>query len=385
MTYDPLVGDGTDYRRRARGAAHICRDTKSFHPLIQYSSRTCALLLIDIDRASISKHQPGMACDSPSRRRSAKHEYDSDHIGPPPRPRQPQEAPPPYDSPNDSSDRRSILKGSSVTPKRQARVRDPSPVESVVGEYVRHRDGKVDFKPPRPRGVRKPQELEARDNIGAPPVHSRRDGYESDEGPPKRGGKQGRRSRGDVLDGYDLPERPRNRSMSEYAGPAAVGAVAGAATGYPGARRSRRPPPESRRQRYDDPEDDYPARGARRPRNPPDPYDDRGYASDRPRRASRWDPDDDVTYADLAPRRCPPRARYEEDDYYDDRRAPPMRSRSIQEADPRLAGGRPGGKEDWKQQGIGLFKAHAMPVIRQEGGRFVRKELGKFLAERAGR
>lgn len=315
----------------------------------------------------------------------------------PRRPRPPRATPPLRDERESSGKRR-------VPPKeavsfREASSGDDDDTETVVGEYVRHRDGRIDFKPTRTEGSKKhPPDFDDRKAARKKEIRARRDDYEVDEAEALRAAKRDKGVRHDPLDHYDLPDRTRPPLASENsvpAGPAAA-ATAGAATvgalgGYAAAnsRKARRPPPEATRRRHDDYDDDYPPPRSRRPRRPPpDIYDDPGYASERPRRVARRDLDDDYASDRGPPRRSGGAARYDrrlryDDDLYDDM-GPPRRSRSARVGDRRPVGA-PVDKADWKQQGIGLFKTHAMPVIRQEGGRFVRKELTKFLAQQGGR
>lgn len=293
----------------------------------------------------------------------------------------------------------------------QVRVQEPDANDSdgsIEGHYVRHRDGRVDFIPDdKSRRGGNPRDLERKNGPDNRRFRDKRNGYESDEGEQLR---RERRRRADDdaparmppangSNNYDLPERPRRRPDRGDVDPVAAGA-GGAAAGYGAARSSRRPPPD----RNDDPYDDEPPR-ARRPRPRPrstaydeDPrYHERGYDSERPRRRrSAWDDED----PDLPPRRSarPPRDPYDDprprrryadddDDYYDaaPRRSNTMSGRSRRSRyddprdprDPRAAA--PGGA-DWKNQGMELFKTHAMPVIRQEGGRMIRKQLQNFIA-----
>ncbi|KAI9671451.1 MAG: hypothetical protein M1831_004360 [Alyxoria varia] len=235
--------------------------------------------------------------------------------------------------------------------------------ETVFGEYVRHGDGKIDYMP-----------------------------------------KSSRRSRRKKFAARE--EKDRERSPMEQAQGVALpvaGALAGATAGYAASHsRDPVPPRGPGPKRYDDDEDDRPPPRSRKPRRPPPDMDrDRDYDSDAPRRAPRWYPDDDDRSnvgprpsRRPPPRRPPPRPAYDDprydDRFYDDEyppRRPRRRRASYGDRDRPPGRGPPPPKGNWKKQardqGMGMFKEHAVPVIRREGGRIVTQELGKFLAKQA--
>jgi hypothetical protein len=43
-----------------------------------------------------------------------------------------------------------------------------------------------------------------------------------------------------------------------------------------------------------------------------------------------------------------------------------------------------GGGKDWQKEASAAFLTYAMPMIKKEGTRYVKKELQKFLASRGG-
>ena len=347
---------------------------------------------------------------NPRPRRDYDADYDDDlsptrSARPPPRPRPSRASPPPLDS-EVPPKRKSAMRDPSKRRERsrstsQVRLHAPSTAsdsdETIIGEYVRHRNGKIDYEPKSSRksASKKLPDLEEKTSDRNRTFRARRDNIELDEGEQLRGGlakapsrrSPGRRPPEDV---ETLPER--SKGPSNIAGPVA-GAVAGAAAGYAAQpRRSHGPPPEAGRRRYDDRDiDPRPPPRSTRPRRPPPEADrDRGYDSDRPRRAPRWGPDDDdLSYVDRRPTRRPKARGAYDDPRYDDRRyddrVPPRRDARrraySQDRAPRVP---PQAAKDWKHQGMGLFKEHAVPIIRREGGRMVRQELGKFLAQKAG-
>ncbi|KAK3044569.1 hypothetical protein LTS18_000923, partial [Coniosporium uncinatum] len=122
-------------------------------------------------------------------------------------------------------------------------------------------------------------------------------------------------------------------------------------------------PPRPRRDERD--------RSRRRP--PPSRYpeeDDRYYSDDRDYRRR----DDGLRRARS---QRGPRDRYSDDrDRYDDRDRPRQRGRGGQL--PNI----PGIKLDkeWQKQGAEMFMTYAMPTIKREGGKYLMKNMHKFLS-----
>lgn len=298
----------------------------------------------------------------------------------------------------------------------QVRIRDTSPDDdsdgSVDGRYIRHRDGRVEFVPEGGSGSRSNRrqvDLEQKTAARNRDFRAKRDGYESDEGEMLRGSRRAdhrtsRRLEDDVSYGRDVnpPHRPKGHGSRRSD---SVDDIAAAAVGgMTAARRRRDEAYGNGRRRYDD--DDR----RRGPRVRDDRYEDRGYASDRPGRSSRYDRDGaidrdsrrrpDPYQSDARrPRAHDPalRARYDDDPYYDRRgeRGGLQRSRSERVTRDRhgdhLRGsdrygshdsraGSKGGNQDWKKQAGAMFMTTAMPVIRREGTKFVKKELESYLA-----
>lgn len=273
--------------------------------------------------------------------------------------------------------------------KERPRLRSPPSDETISGRYVKHRNGKVDFIPDRAH------DLEHKNSESNRQFRGKRDGYESEEGMQLRkervgGGKPRPRRRVPVDSDDENGIGPKTTAaLGAGAGAAATAAAAGGAAATA---RRRRPPPLD----YDD------RRPAPRRRGY---YDDEGYETEAPPRRARWDLDDDDMYAGgrrrppprVAPATMPmrPRRYADDDDYYDPRPPPDMRrARSERRPPPRddyysdrdRRGSRRGGppaaeKKDWKKD----LMAEAMPVVKREGGRFLKKELGNFLAQQAAR
>lgn len=324
---------------------------------------------------------------------------------------------------------RSALKDPSRdAPRSNSRVRvsddiagdtDDSDTGSIVGQYVKHRDGRIEYTPTPGANKRnsaragagaRPRDLEKKTDPSHRDFRERRDGYGSDEGDAlkdarrrsgRRGGglsdddgnrvyrdgdtlKQSRRkpkSRGDNDDDDDDDAPPYSRGSGRdgrgYGEDAAL-AGAGAAAGYAGARAARR---GGARGNYDD---DYraPPRSSRRP---DDRGYDRGYDSERPRRGGYADDDS------LARRRGggggsdryrAPVSRYDDDRRYPDRA--PQRSKSDRrpryDDDDDRRGARGGRAADSGKLDLNsLFQQHAMPIIKREGPRLAMKQLNKFL------
>lgn len=167
-------------------------------------------------------------------------------------------------------------------------------------------------------------------------------------------------------DGYERRPRPRPRFEDDPE-------VAYASGGRSGGRRDR----------YDDGYDDYRRRDKR----------DDGYRSDRDRRGGLAPPRPkyDAYYSDSREDRAYPRPRDRDRDdrrsradYYDSRDRDRYRDdyygRDRRDRDRR-------GKnksEDWQKQAGVLFTTYALPVIKREGTKFVKKELQNFLQKRGG-
>jgi hypothetical protein len=170
-------------------------------------------------------------------------------------------------------------------------------------------------------------------------------------------------------DDYGSPRRAERRRTANFDDP-----------GYRSDNAHRAPPPRQSRPRRDY-DDDYEVYDRPQPRRRPPPVDeDRGYRSGGDR-APRPRPQDYYSdyREDRAPRRGDPR-RYPRDDrdrYAERRRDDPYgdRARSSKKS---------GGTKDWQKEAGAAFMTYAMPTLKKEGTRFVKKELQKFLSSRGG-
>ena len=291
--------------------------------------------------------------------------------------------------------------------------------------------GELEFVPdgdrPRHEPKRRTHDLEKKDSNEEKHFRQRRNGYESDEGESlkkdrRRGPRDSRDSIGDVDDNETHIEKPKGRSAwdSQYVKPRRSGPKEEGAFVIPDRTRRDRHDDElamgkrrdmARRRYGPDDEDDLDVVQRRRPQRH-DTRHERGYDSEGPsRRRSAWD--DDRGYDK---RRS---AKYDDDyasrrDPRDDRRRPPARSSRYDEDydprdrvrrdDPPIRRARSDvrnrdrdrygdrdrrdrkkdskGQNVWAQQAGTLFMTHAMPVIKREGGKWARKELESFMAQR---
>ncbi|KAF2002097.1 hypothetical protein P154DRAFT_574411 [Amniculicola lignicola CBS 123094] len=151
------------------------------------------------------------------------------------------------------------------------------------------------------------------------------------------------------------------------------------------------PPRRPRQKEYSDVEEE-----PRRPRARPKPRDYDGLADEYEQQRRRPPPRDDGYYSDSREYRQKPRARYPDD--RDDRY---MRDRDRdRDRDYRRGGdrdrdrgyasgretGRPGGglmrsDSKWQKEAKDLFMTYALPVIKKEGGKYMTKQLGAFIAK----
>lgn len=308
----------------------------------------------------------------------------------------------------DAAAPKSILREPSATGRprsnSQVRIRAESPGNdsegSNEGRYVRHRDGRVEYISGSTSGrpSRRPMDLEKKNAPRNKDFRDKRDGYESEEGEmlKKAAPRSSRKAYPDDDRDADMGRRPKQSSRDDY-GAAAAGGAAGAAA-------SRRPRGGPARVHYDYDDDDEPAAPrSRAPRNRPDRYDERGYASDRGK-SSRHERDE---YADRDARRRPeasgsnrrprgqgaaPRSRYDDDYPPKDDRRPLQRSRSERVPrdtrdrygrDERGASSKEKANKDWKKQASAIFMSQAMPMIKKEGTRFVKQELENYMKNKA--
>lgn len=164
--------------------------------------------------------------------------------------------------------------------------------------------------------------------------------------------------------------------------------------------RRRSPKPTARPRRHYDSDDSSPPP----PRRHRDRERDRDYGRDRPRRRDPDPRDYDNMFDDYGR----DRRRGERPDkydkyagYYSDNRHDRARHRSYpddpygrddryRERDPygrdkRRPG--PGGRKEskWQQEAASMFKQYALPVIKAEGGKYISKQLGGFMAAQAGK
>ena len=263
----------------------------------------------------------------------------------------------------------------------RARLQSPPSDESITGRYIRHRDGTIDFMPDGDEARKKPHDAERKTAPRNLQFREKRNGYESEEGEILRKGK----GRGDVSDDGDLAGAVRAPPPRRGGGERSLDDD-----------RPRRPPPQRRRSRPPPPpdlsdDDDIP------PRRPPPRRrtvypDEDDYLSDEPPRRRRPPYDSDIA----PPRydRLPVRSRYDDDDYddrrgggglrrsksdrryrgdeldryRDDGRRPPRNAREREEKK----------KDDWKKQ----LMAQAMPVVKQEGGKFIKEILAQQMQGR---
>ncbi|KAF2403299.1 hypothetical protein EJ06DRAFT_519152 [Trichodelitschia bisporula] len=157
------------------------------------------------------------------------------------------------------------------------------------------------------------------------------------------------------------------------------------------------PPPIARSRTYREPGrrewDEYgppPPRDTHDPRSLGVPYDARGYRSDEPPRRERPRRDDhgredrprrrDDPYQAERSRRGGGR---DPEEYFSDSRHDRDRRRRGADDDRRDRGGKKGGL-NWQKEAGALFATYALPVIKKEGGRYLKKEVQRFLSRQSG-
>ena len=277
----------------------------------------------------------------------------------------------------------------------------------------------------KPDSKRRTHDLESKTADSNRNFRDKRNGYESDEGEQLK--KIKRHSRRDSVGDNDNTriEKPKGRSAWEGANVRSRGKDSREDNAFVIPDRTRRDHAdgmgagkrrEMAHRRYDsDSDDEYPPRRQRSQRKAHESDLDRGYDTEGARRRRRgWD-DEDKDYKQAnrrsarfddgyePTRRAPPRddrlrpprnSRYEDVESFDrkgrdrDRRDNQPIRRARSDAKPRdreRYGDRrdPRDKrQEWAKQAGALFMTQAMPVIKREGGKWAKRELENYFAQR---